>query len=92
MKLTEITPKPRTVLELYEGYPERWCQGISRSAGGARCCLMGALNFVYGYPRGEWYDSLSQAMVEFGHIMTVSRFNDTHTFDEVLALVRRAGV
>jgi hypothetical protein len=96
-----MTTKPKTVLELFEGHPERWVKGSeARSEYGHMCrpthkaavcwCLVGALSFVYRNEVEHW-----QAMRRvFQFVKSIRTWNDdsNRTFDELLDLVRRAGV
>ncbi len=94
------TAKPASVLELYEGHPERWTQGGSAfNASGdlvATCsphavcwCIVGACALVYGT---EFMGKVRIVTEAAG--MFTDHWNDhpNRTFDEVLDLVRRAGV
>lgn len=96
--------RPASVLELYEGHPERWTQGINaRDVNGhsvtypcnptaVSWCLLGAIGFV------SQATTNSHAMTEkvraiIGSVY-VTQFNDDpkRTFEEVLDVVRRAGI
>lgn len=56
--VNEITPKPKSVLEFYEGHPERWCQGssgrvnrdgdyVGETAQACALCLGAAIGYLY---------------------------------------------
>lgn len=89
----------KTVLELYEGHPERWTTGeiatdtkgnsTGASDRNAVCwCLFGATFLVYGSEGSEKRSKLRELTPQ----RDIIQFNDTHTFDEVLDLVRKAGI
>lgn len=94
--------KPATVLELFEGHPERWTQGTfardrngcdidPESTGAATWCLSGAMKLVYEYETREFDDAYSRAskLIDGNRCCA---FNDEHTFKEVLEIVRQAGI
>lgn len=97
-----MTPKPTTVLELFEGHPERWTQcTCARNASGGitginsdeatRWCLVGAIKLVYGKRFPKPTDILREIIPgEVG----ITKFNDSPstTFDMVLEKVKEAGI
>jgi hypothetical protein len=98
-----MIPKPKTVLELFEGHPERWTKGaFAKNANGdcrmtcdpeAVCfCLLGGLTLVYGYNLGT-AEKAEQLQIPKGYT-GVDDFNDAPgtTFEMVLEVVRKAGV
>jgi hypothetical protein len=98
-----IESKFKTVLELYEGHPERWTQGVmARDSGGDRTCvlsefatqwcLVGALRLVYGLTSKKYDPAWQKLKRVIGEDSYTAMFNDEHTFEEVLEVVRKAGV
>jgi hypothetical protein len=92
-----ITPKPKSVVELFEGHPERWIKGAYygyRDEDGrvhiwqyknANCwCLDGAIREIHGA-------DLAEELIR--KIDTVC-FNDApeRTFEEVLAKCKELGI
>lgn len=93
-KLVDITPKPRTLVELFEGHPERWNQEAcflddKRKASikeeGVSCCLRGGLILLETHKDFYIKESLITEEVK----RSVTSFNDSSTFEEVLALVKK---
>lgn len=87
-----ITPKPKTVVELFEGHPERWCQiDPAQDINGYPCgplesqavcfCIRGAIMFIYGNP----YAKVKNLLIE--NKISLAAWNDApeRTFEEVLA-------
>jgi hypothetical protein len=90
-----------TLLEFYENHPERWTQGaFARDSLGvsvpvgddlAVCfCLVGAIGKLGLYDAS----AITRVLVRggYGYEHGIVDFNDSHTFNEVLAVVREAGI
>ncbi len=78
---------PDKIWKLYEGHPERWCQGrdfvgpdgkwcFKEQA--VKACLRGASELVYG----------SRWPIYASGLSSVTAFNDNSTFEEVLEFVK----
>lgn len=85
----------KTVLELFEGHPERWTRHAyamtetgnitnPKSPNAISWCLMGACTLI-GVSFTPLYDLLPDGITNFND-------NPNTTFDEVLDLVRKAGI
>lgn len=93
-----IIPKPKSVVELFEGHPERWHKGASNARHNsngtidtfvddenADCwCIVGGINMLMGEPRA----------VDMNIKLSLVEFNDAEerTFDEVLAKCKELGI
>lgn len=101
-----IEPKPKTVLELLEGHPERLVKNphkIAETESGyeidpelpnaVRWCLMGAMQFVYGDQWGQAYTKFHQQL-EVDPIYGCTGFLDRNrdNFPAIIAAVRAAGI
>lgn len=83
--VNEIIPKPKTVLEFYEGHPERWTKGfrgrkdkagnqVDTNAEACALCLGAALGFVYCDPNGRHYDDSMQGATH--RLFRIARASD----------------
>lgn len=95
--------RPKTVLDLFDGHPERWIRRITAkdkhgqvTYGGSpeACswCLLGAIYEIYPYHE---VDNIKQKLYnQLGNDSPIVHFNDSMdtTFDMVVDLVRKAGV
>ena len=98
-----ITPKPKTVFELFDGHPERWIKEvmfrdesrrflhISESHRATCFCVEGAINWVY--PK-EKQLAARNALRLFILTDVNWEFNDdpSTTFEMMLAKVKEAGI
>lgn len=93
----------KTVLELFEGHPERWCKcqpALDKTGSpiypthpsAASWCLVGACHAVYGFGTDATARACKAIKKAVGDVDHMGEFNDTHTFEEVLEVVRKAGV
>jgi hypothetical protein len=100
MGTLDVLKKARALLG--EG-PHRWTTGsLARDAAGeprkpgdegVTCfCVMGALAFVTGATWGSEPDNYTAALAGIYEVVdgSIARFNDTHTYEEVLALFDKA--
>jgi len=96
--------KPSEILDkaLTEVIPDesRWCQD-ALFEGGDRCCLAGAMMIAADAMRAsngtpEHLDYMAaraavmRVLLERGEGQSVPRFNDSHTYDEVRAVMEKA--
>lgn len=98
--------KPATLLELFEGHPERWTKKQpARTESGRPChhtsfnaicfCVSGGARFVYGDQADRIIDRIEAVFETYGfRHRSVILFNDDKdtTFDMILGLVKEAGV
>ncbi len=100
-----ITPKPTTVVELFEGHPERWMKNQMNNGSiynPPTCfCLLGAINFVYN--RADNYElnrSVRQKLRDIFDWNPHSEYSSyiswqdapERTFEEVLAKCKELGI
>lgn len=96
--------KPKTVLELFEGHPERWTQFADARNERNKCvaassdqackwCLVGALLLVY-LDEGQKYGEMRRKVLVAADASCVTDWNDAHerTFSEVVELCRKAQI
>lgn len=100
-----IEPKPKTVLELFEGHPERWIKrGGALDETGDSCwgkfdravkfCLYGACKYIYD-PTYKLEQRPKEITRLYNSINdSVVEWNDApeRTFEEVLAKVKELGI
>lgn len=89
--VVEVLQKARALISK----PENWCQHVFKqrnNTGAMSYCAMGAVNEA-----SRWHPEIHPACVlalrdagGFSPIMTIPRYNDTHTHAEVLALFDKA--
>lgn len=101
-----MTTKPKTVVELFEGHPERWTQGtFSRDAAGnvtrvssphTMCwCLSGAIWFIYDGPEfSKAVMRVAMVLDNHGCDLGIAAWQDRpeHTFEEVFAVAKQAQI
>jgi hypothetical protein len=100
METLDVLKKARALLG--EG-PHRWTKGsLARTADGELCypedagatcfCAMGAMAFVTGTSWRGGADGYVEARDVVERVVdgSIARFNDTHTYEEVLALFDKA--
>lgn len=96
--LVAIQPRPKTLVELFEGHPERWNKGYAYRQNGecsfreeaTSCCLSGGINIVYfGEKHTEAWKNLQK---EIG--FDIISFNDSPetSFEDMMAVIKRANV
>ncbi len=90
--------KPKTILELFEGHPERWTtkagakdingKGVDADSDKAACwCIQGAYIRVHGFTQYMHDNSIN-------YVSGLHTWNDApeRTFEEVLEKVRELGI
>lgn len=94
---TKISPKPKTVVELFEGHPERWIQNSAYTTDDGkflpmeectRFCIAGAIEFIYGA------NERSYNLVNHSMSNSIFGWNDApeRTFEEVLEKCKKLGI
>lgn len=94
--------KPKTVVELFEGHPERWIKGnygedlegiacLSKSPFACKWCLQGAINKVYADDADKRFNTNIKLRASVGMLFD---WNDApeRTFEEVLAKCKELGI
>lgn len=94
-----IAPKPKSVLELFDGHPERWTKYVyNKDANGspyvsdnnAVCwCLSGAMIYIYGNNK-RW--ELMEKHETNGFNFVCFNDNSKTTFEDVLNKVRELNI
>lgn len=86
-----IEPKPKTVVELFEGHPERWIKSRWYNDDYTCFCLVGALDFIYPDTESK---SVYDRIVKTLPTTSISSWNDApeRTFEEVLEKCKELGI
>lgn len=99
-----ITPKPKTVVELFEGHPERWYKSQEEMGGAWKnammttpCCIFGACQIVYGDFKTELCTNILdklQNSLGLNSRSELFKWNDAPetTFEEVLAKCKELNI
>lgn len=95
-------PLPKTVLALYENHPERWLQGTNarnkwfekcrpNDPAACRWCLYGAILLIYRQNSVALH-KVKMVLLDHGMSDNITGYNDSANFEEILNLVKEAGI
>ena len=95
-----MIPRISSVVELFQGHPERWTQtATARRADGTETeaddpqavsfCIVGGCQRVYGIGKAA---AAILKIRDFCGTATVAEYNNTHSFEDIFAVVKEAAV